>query len=129
VTSLRSHRRIGVPADRAWAVLREPTGVADWFPSIAECTVDGDIRTCWLSRGGSVRERVVTVDDELRRFQYSILEGLPVTTHLATVDVLEVAPGECLVVYSTEATPDSTAGGLGRAVESGVDALKSYLER
>ena len=37
----------------------------------------------------SVTEEIVTVDDDLRRFQYSITEmPIPIEFHLSTIDVL-----------------------------------------
>lgn len=48
----------------------------------------------------------MTVDDELRRFQYRITEGpMPPEFHLGTVDVLPDGDGS-LVIHSTEVVPD-----------------------
>jgi len=48
-------------------------------------------------------------------------------SHLGTVDVLEQG-SSCLVVYSTEVTPDELADTLGPAVEDGIQGLKQHFE-
>lgn len=127
MASLRTHARIGRPADEVWKVVSDSAGISAWFPGIESATVAGRTRTCTLAGGISLVEDVVNVDDELRRFQYRITDGLPVESHLGTVDVLEDGDGT-LVVYSTEVTPDSLAGLMGPAVEGGVQGLKALLE-
>lgn len=46
-----------------------------------------------------------------------------------TVDVREDRADRCLVLYSTEITPDTLADLMGPAVEAGVRGLKGRLER
>ena len=127
MASLRSHTRIARPADEVWKVVSDVAGIAAWFPGIEEATVAGGVRTCTIAGGITLVEDVVTVDDDLRRFQYRITDGMPVESHLGTVDVIEDGDGS-FVVYSTEVTPDSLAGLMGPAVEGGVQGLKALLE-
>ena len=127
MASLRSHTRIARPADEVWKVVSDVAGIAAWFPGIEEATVVNGVRTCTIAGGITLVEDVVTVDDELRRFQYRITDGMPVESHLGTVDVIEDGDGS-FVVYSTEVTPDSLAGLMGPAVEGGVQGLKALLE-
>lgn len=70
----------------------------------------------------------MTNDSELRRFQYRITSGMPVESHLGTVDVLDDDAG-ALVIYSTEVTPDELADQMGPLIEEGLAGLKQYLER
>jgi hypothetical protein len=128
MVSRRSHRRIEVPADRAWALLSDSALVPTWFQSIKGCVVTGDRRVCRLAGGATVTEQILTCDDELRRFQYSIAEGIPVDTHRATIDVIALDEGVCVVVYSTDVTPDRFGAPMGDAVEEALDAVKALLE-
>lgn len=128
MASLRSTARIARPADEVWKVVSDPAGISAWFPGIEHATAEEGTRTCTLAGGHELREDVVNVDDELRRFQYRITEGMPVDYHLGTVDVLEDGPQASLVVYSTEVTPDGLAKLMGRSVEGGVQGLKAHLE-
>mgnify|MGYP000117793711 CR=1 FL=1 len=127
MASLRTHARIARPADEVWKVVSDAAGISGWFPGIEQATVEGGTRTCTLAGGMTLVEDVVTVDDELRRFQYRITDGIPVEHHLGTVDVLDDGDG-ALVVYSTEVTPDSLADLMRPAIEGGVQGLKAKLE-
>jgi carbon monoxide dehydrogenase subunit G len=128
MASTRSHRQIEAPADEVWRLIRDPDSLPSWFQSIAACVVAGDVRTCTLVRGGEVRERIVTCDDELRRFQYTITDGMPVTDHLATIDVIAVGAGSSIVIYSTEVSPDRLGAQIGSSVDAALSDLQSLAE-
>jgi uncharacterized membrane protein len=129
MTSLRSTVTIEASADDVWAVVASSDELPSWFASVDSCSVEGDMRLCTLKRGGRVLERVVNVDDALRRFQYSVVEGLPVSNHLGTIDVIETGARQCLVVYSTEAEPDPVAVGISQAVAGALADLKVLVEQ
>jgi hypothetical protein len=128
MATARSHVFIELPADEVWKAITDPAGITSWFPGVAACTVEGNVRTVTTSRGGTVDEEVVTNDPDLRRFQYRILSGaFPVESHLATVDVLEHG-AEAIVVYSVEVTPDSFGASMQTMVTAATKALKEHLE-
>ena len=93
----------------------DPARLAEWFP-VAECTTDLDAdpptRHVRLPSGLALDEEVVTVDADLRRFQYRIVAGGLITSHLGTVDVIGDGDGS-LVIYSTDAEPDVFALTIG----------------
>lgn len=127
VATVRCHIEIARPPDDVWDVIRDVGSIADWWPSmVASAAVDGG-RTCELASGITLREETVTRDDELRRFQYRLVEGVPVEFHLATVDVLPVAGGS-LVVYSTDVEPAAIALVLEGPVTEALAELKAQLE-
>lgn len=127
MATLRTHARIDRNADDVWAVVKDSDAIADWFPGLDGVTVTETSRT--LSMGGiSIVEDIVTVDDGLRRFQYSITEApMPVESHLGTMDVIEDGDG-ALLIYSTEIKPDDASALLGPIVEGAVASLKTHLE-
>lgn len=128
MTTLRTHLTIKRSVDDVWSVVSDAAAIAAWFPMVQTSSVDGAQRYCQLTGGIPIFEKIVTNDPELRRFQYRIDGGgVPVTSHLGTVDVLDV-DGSTEVVYSTEVTPDSLAGLLGPAVEDGLRGLKTHCE-
>jgi len=128
MASLRSTARISRPAEEVWEVVSDAAGISAWFPGIEHATAGDGTRSCTLAGGQRLEEDVVNVDDSLRRFQYTITGGMPVEQHLGTVDVLEDGPGQSLVVYSTEITPDSLADLMSPSIEGGVQGLKAHLE-
>jgi hypothetical protein len=128
MASTRSHRQIEAPAGEVWSLIRDPNSLPSWFKSIAECVVADTLRTCTLVRGGEVRERIVTCDDELRRFQYTITDGIPVTSHLATIDVIALGARSSIVIYSTDVLPDALGAQIGPSVDAALSDLKSLAE-
>ncbi len=128
MTTLRTHLTIDRSADDVWSVVSDAGNISAWFPSVQTSSVTGDERHCELEGGIPLHEEIVTNDATLRRFQYRIVGGgVPVSSHLGTVDVLDQGDSS-LVIYSTEITPDEIAGALGPAIEDGLRGLKEYCE-
>lgn len=128
MATLRTHLTIDRPADEVWSVVSDAGNISAWFPMVQKSEAGGGERHCVLDGDVPLDEEIVTNDGGLRRFQYRITGGgVPVTSHLGTVDVLDQG-GTSLVVYSTEVTPDEVAGTLGPAIEDGLRGLKTYCE-
>jgi carbon monoxide dehydrogenase subunit G len=49
--SVRREVRIGAGADEVWAVVGDPTRLAEWFPGVVSCTVDGTSRVVTTGSG------------------------------------------------------------------------------
>lgn len=69
-------------ADEVWKVVRDFDGLPQWHPAIASSQLEngtgatvGAVRRLELAEGGTVRERLVTLDDTDRRYSYDILES------------------------------------------------------
>jgi carbon monoxide dehydrogenase subunit G len=128
MATLRTHLTIDRPADEVWSVVSDAGNISAWFPVVKTSEAAAGERHCMLDGDVPLDEEIVTNDADLRRFQYRIVGGgVPVDSHLGTVDVLEQGSAS-LVVYSTEVTPDEVAGTLGPAIEDGLHGLKSYCE-
>jgi uncharacterized protein YndB with AHSA1/START domain len=128
VGTTRAHIRIDRPAADVWKAVADPCGLKDWFPGIETCVMEGSARRLTLGGGLEVVEEVVTSDDELRRFQYSITEGpLPVESHLATIDVIEDGGGT-LVVYGCDMKPDDGVSMMSAMFTSALESLKQHVE-
>lgn len=127
MTTIRKHVRIATPADEVWKIVSDAGSISDWFPTIQSSEASGDTRSCELADGTQLTEEIVTSDDELRRFQYRITDGVPADFHLGTVDVLEDNGGS-LVVYSTEIEPNELGPMMDQVLGEGIDGLKQYCE-
>ena len=120
--SIRHSVRLSSPAADIWALVGDPARLAEWFPGIESCTVEGDTRTIVTRSGLPTPERLITVDPTLRRLQYRITSPM-FREHLGTIDVHDLADGSSLVVYSTDADPAALAlviGGAARAALVGL---------
>jgi hypothetical protein len=124
--SVRHQLRLACEPDRVWDLVGDPTRLAEWFPGVESCTVDGDQRVVTTRSGLPMPETILGVDASLRRFQYRVTSPL-FKEHLGTVDVLDLDDGTCLVVYSTDAEPAALALVVGGAARAGLANVAELL--
>ncbi len=127
MATLRETIHIDAPPAKVWAEVREPLGLLEWFPGIESGEMKGNARHIKMGEI-TVVEEIVTVDDDLRRFQYSIVEmPIPVEMHVSTIDVLPDGDGT-LLVYGADVKPDELAPILGPTLSGACAALKRHIE-
>lgn len=133
--TVRRHTFIDAPARDVWALVGDPARLDEWFP-ITGCEVTRDDQNSdlaptrrWITLASGLRfeERIVTLDHDLRRFQYSIINNPIVKSHLGTVDVIEDGDDRCLVVYSTDLDPEVMALVIAGAAGEGLQTLKDMF--
>lgn len=112
--------------DEVWAVIGDFGGIADWMPGIESCQLEGENRVLALS-GMEVTERLVSTSDDDRTQTYSIVNGVPVEFHQATITVGADGDGS-KVTWDVEARPDEMAGVMQGMYQQTLDALKAQLE-
>jgi hypothetical protein len=108
MASIRHERRINAPADVVWSVVARPESIVEWFPGVVAVRMEGSVRTITLASGIEMPEEILTNDDAQRRFAYRITAPL-YRYHLGVIDVIELAEGDSLCIYSTTAEPDTLA--------------------
>jgi hypothetical protein len=104
--------------------------IVEWFPGITGVSMEGDMRTIVMASGLPVNEDIITIDHRLRRFQYKITGPLPVSFHLATMDVIDIGTPESpesLLTYSTEIVPDPMSFVLDGATSTAIANLATIL--
>ncbi|CAB4883082.1 unannotated protein [freshwater metagenome] len=127
MATLRREIRIHRPASEVWKVVGRPEILHLWFPGVASCTVTGNVRVIVLGSGVPMPEEIVTNDSLQRRFQYHITSPL-FKQHLATIDVIDLDDGTCVVVYSTDADPAVMALVIGGATTGALEELRRQFE-
>ena len=125
--SVRREVRVRRPADEVWQLVGDATRLAEWWPGITACTVDGDERLVTLGSGLPMPERILTVDALQRRFQYR-MTGPIFREHTSTIDVHDLDDGTSLVVYSVDAEPSTMALVIGGAAGNALQFLRDRLE-
>jgi len=126
---------IDVRPEVVWRTIRAGSGVDLWFPAVAVCEIKGDQRFCTLTGGGDLIETIRSVDDEARRFAYTVEEHpLPVGPVRAVMEVSE-RPGErCEVLWRAEFDGDANAAATVKAMlselyTSGIRGLETFHSR
>ncbi|MBU3718568.1 MAG: SRPBCC family protein [Actinobacteria bacterium] len=125
--TVRRHVFIDRPADLVWSLVGDPARLHEWFPTTATEVV-GNKRWVSLASGLKFEEDIVTLDHDLRRFQYTIVNNAIVKSHLGTVDVIPDGDARCVVVYSTDADPEVMALMIAGAAGDGLERLKTTME-
>jgi hypothetical protein len=132
MATLRCHARVGRTAADVWAVIASPERISEWFPGMVDATVADGVRSITLRSGIPLFEQIVTLDHELRRFQYKVTGPMPIRFHLGTMDVIDDGPPDggpsCLVVYSTEIEPDPLAFVFDGAIAEALANLARMLD-
>jgi mxaD protein len=111
--------------DAVWAVVRDFHGLGEWMPGIDESVSEGDDRVLSMM-GMSIRERLVKLDDDGRSISYSIVDGVPIESHEATITVHD-ADGGSRVTWDVSATPDEMAGMMQGIYQQSLEALKTEV--
>lgn len=136
-------RRIDVPAEAVWAILRSGTGVDRWLPMITSCRLEGAganaKRICMLNDGNSeheLLETILTIDDEARLFQYSIdrQSMMPIRNVIGTMHVTAISAGQCEILwFANFELVDANAmaavkAGLEGVYQAGIAGLESAVK-
>ncbi|HTE42951.1 MAG TPA: SRPBCC family protein [Steroidobacteraceae bacterium] len=121
---------IDAPPEKVWAALRDFGALHEKLAPgfITACTVEGDVRTVTFFSGTVMRERLVGLDDQLRRIAYSVIEG-QATHHNASAQVFDAGEGRSRFVWITDVLPDELASYIGPMMEKGGAAAKATLEK
>jgi hypothetical protein len=125
--SIRHELRIARRADDVWALVGDPTRLAEWFPGIVACAVDGSSRVITTGAGIPMPEEILVNDPVQRRFQYQITAPL-FRFHRGTIDVIDLGDETSLVVYSTDADPRAMALTIGGGTADALDELGRIME-
>lgn len=127
MATIRETIHINASPDTVWAGVRDPLALLDWFEGLDGGEMDGTARKIKMG-DFTITEEIVTVDDDLRRFQYSITDmPIPVEYHLATIDVLEDGDGT-LIVYGADVRPDMLKDIIAPTIAGAAVGMKKHFE-
>lgn len=85
-------------------------------------------RVVTFGSGAVALEPIVTLDDADRRLVWTV-EGGQATHYNASVEVIPHPQGGSLIVWRADFLPDSIAGYINAAMESGAPVMKATLDR
>ena len=112
--------------EEVWAVIGEFGGMDEWMPGIDSCEVVGDDRL--IGAGGmTITEHLVSRDEARREIIYSVVAGVPIEHHQATITVTP-AGDVTHVTWVVETTPDEMNEMMVNAYNGALGALKAKVE-
>ena len=94
---------------------------------VVDCRLEGGSRVVTFANGMSVRELIVSVDDEACRHACSA-RGEPLTHHNASVQVFHAGDGRSRVVWIADLLPDEAANTVREMISQGLKAMRTTLE-
>jgi Polyketide cyclase / dehydrase and lipid transport len=94
---------------------------------VVDCKLDGDSRYLTFGNGMTIREIIVSVDDQSCRHSWSARGG-PFTHHNASIQVFPVNEVACKLVWIADLMPDELANTIGDMIQQGLNTMKATLE-
>ena len=110
--------KVNAPSDKVWRKVADVGGVHKLLGVITESHLEGDTRYCTTAQGGTLKERIVSIDNNLKRISYSITSSpFGFEYHASSWQVTADGDGS-IVEWFTDVKPDTAAEGLGQLIES-----------
>ena len=114
---------IAATPDEVWAKVGDFAGVGDFFPGIESFRVEGDDRIIGMF-GMEIRERLLARDEESRCITYSVVDGVPIESHTATISVEPEGDGS-KVIWAYDVSPDEMAPIFGDTYKAALASLEN----
>jgi carbon monoxide dehydrogenase subunit G len=114
---------VGAAPDAVWEKVGDFGGIGAFFPGIDSFRLEGDDRIIGMF-GMEIRERLVSRDDAARRITYSVVDGVPIDSHEATITVEPDGEGS-KVTWAYAVTPDEMAPIFGDTYKAALATLES----
>jgi hypothetical protein len=127
MASITKHLDLDVDATTAWGAIRDFTSPHLPFAGVlSDSKMDGDDRVVTFVSGAVIRERLVDLDDDIRRIAYTVVDG-PFTHHHATISVSPVSGGGSRVEWTSDVLPHDVAVMVSDLMDLGLRALAVNL--
>ena len=115
-------------AKTLWEILSNVSR-CDWVPTIKEITLEGDCRLFEMEGMGIVKERILLLDNESMRLQYSAVETpTPIKHHLATMQILSIDELHCKLEWTTEIEPEVFAEAVHQGMLVSIEGIKKIIK-
>ena len=113
-------------ANHLWSILSDISR-CDWVPTIEKITLDGDCRVFEMEGMGSVKEKILLLDNENMKLQYSAVETKMPIEHLATMQVLKINESSCQLKWYTEIDPEIFAEAIHQGMLVSIEGIKAVI--
>lgn len=113
---------LNASAVEVWKLIDGFNALPDWDPAVknSELTEDGQSRTLSIASGGTIVEKLESMDDASRTYSYAIIDSpLPVANYRSKIKVTG-AGDNSTVEWSSEFDPKGVAEGEAADVVHGI---------
>ena len=125
------HKEIEIARSRAavWDAVRDVGAIDRRLVRgfVTDCKLERDSRLLTFANGMTIRELLVSVDDETFRHSWSA-RGEPLVHHNASLQVFAAGDSRCRVVWIADVLPHEVADMMSGMIEQGLEAMKRTLE-
>jgi carbon monoxide dehydrogenase subunit G len=128
LATIRREVIVEAPADEVWDAIRD-VGAAHRrvFPGVlTDVRMDGDARIVTFANGLVVRELIVDVDDDARRFAWAAVGGR-LTHHNASIQVFADGDHRTRVVWILDLLPNELRTDIAALMDLGMADLQHTL--
>ena len=130
MATIRSEIKTRAKPSEVWSAIRDigalHTRLVPGF--VADTKLEPGARVVTFVNGVTLREPIVTLDDEARRLVWTH-EGGRARHYNGALEVSEVAGGLTSVVWTADFLPDDIGGYMAQAIEAGMAAMQRSLDR
>ena len=129
MASIYKQIRLAVGGEQVWERLRDFYALHERLVPgfVIRCQVEPGVRSITFENGLTVREALVSIDDERRRLSYTVVGGKAVHHH-ASAQVFLESDGGCRLVWITDVLPDELAVGIEKMMDRGCSVMKATLD-
>lgn len=133
MASIRKEILLKNAPERVWDAVRDVgaihTRFSPGFVTDTKMEAGGASRMVTFGNGLVARERILHVDDGLRRLAYSVEPNERLTHHSASFQVVAEAGGGCRLIWIADLLPDAMAPVVGGMMDQGMVAAQAALEK
>jgi hypothetical protein len=114
-------------ANHLWSILSDISR-CDWVPTIEKITLEDDCRVFEMEGMGTVKEKILLLDNENMKLQYSAVETrTPIQHHQATMQITSVSEETCKLDWTTEIDPEIFADAIHQGMLISIDGIKKVI--
>ena len=130
MASIRKDILINTSAEKVWEVVRDIGRVHQRFVPglVTDVRLESDARVVTFANGMVVRELIVDLDDETRRFAYAAVGG-DFKHHNASMQVFPDGVDRCRLTWITDLLPNEMAESIAAIIDQGAAIMKATLEQ
>jgi hypothetical protein len=129
VATIRSELTTRAPADEVWSAVRDIGALHTRLVSgfVVDTQLEPGARIVTFANGVTVREPIVTLDEEARRLVWTA-EGGRARHYNAALEVASLPGGATSVVWTADFLPDELHAYFSQAIGAGMAAMQRSLD-